>query len=154
MSRVSDLGTDYKRLPDVLAEYDNELDAVPERLSTRGKTLEEANKENPSWYFYYDERRVELKALVNFFDNEIKRLTAKLYKGYKENPARNVELTERELLRWLDQDEAMIRVRALQLEVQESYDKFVAIVGAFQTRGYSLNNITKARVAEVHNVLL
>lgn len=154
MSRVADLGPEYKRLPNIIAEYDDELARVSERLSISGKTLEEANKENSAWSYYYDERRVELKALVHYFENELKRVTAKLYKSYKENPGRNIELTERELLRWLDQDDAMIKVRALALEVQEIYDKFVAIVGAFQSRGYSLNNITKARVAEVHNVIL
>jgi hypothetical protein len=154
MSRIPDLGDKYCKLPDILDEYHNTIAQVEAILKFGGKTLEEANKENPAWTYYYDQRKVELNTLVKFFENEVKRVTAKLYKSYKENQGINISLSERELLRWIEDEVSLKLVKSLLLEVTEVYDIYHAISNAFQSRGYALNNITRARVAEVHDVIL
>lgn len=154
MSRIPDLGSNNKHLLDILDEYDSACETVEEHLTLRGKTLEVANKENPAWQLYYDQRRLELFTLTKYFENEVKRVQSKLFRSYKENQGRNIELNDREMMRWIESEPALLNMKGLLLEVQEVHQKYEAINKAFQSRGYALNNITRARVSEVHDVLL
>lgn len=149
MSRIDDLGSNYENLVDLIDEYEIMLEKVPEQLKMEGKTLDEANRENPDHQLFYSYRRSELRILVKHFEGEVKRVTAKLYKSCKENQGRNIELNERELTKWIENEPALRTPKRLLLEVQEIHDKFEATVDAFTARGYALNNITKARVAEI-----
>lgn len=152
MTRISDIGANYELLPDILEEYEDLLDDVGEHLRMQGKSLEEANREHPGWQLFYDQKRAELHMLVKHFEGEVKRVTASLYKSYKENQGRNIELNERELLKWIENEPALKSVSRLLLEVRETFEKFDAVNDAFQSRGYALNNITKARIAEVSHL--
>ncbi len=152
MSRIIELGPKYAKLPAILDEYETALEGVEDIIKIKGKKLEAANVENPAWQVYYDQKRIELHTLAKFFEQEIARVRAKLFRSYKENHSR--ELTEREINRYLDNEEAYLTVNGLYLEVKDLYDKYDGIVNAFTSRGYSLNNITKIRVASLEDVEL
>lgn len=150
MSRILDLGKDNEKLLTILVEYDQALEGVEDLISIKGKNLEVANRENAAWAQYYDNKRAELKTLVDHFGLEIKRIRGKLYKSYTENHM--VDLNDRAKDRYIDTEPAYLTIAGLALEVQELYDKYVVVVDAFKTRGYALNNITKARVASIEDV--
>ncbi len=152
MSRVPDLGEKFKNLPKVLAEYDSALDDVEDLIRIKGKKLEGANMENPTWQSYYDQKRIELKTLTDFFDMEVARVRGKMFRKYKENS--NYTLNERETNQYINNEKAYLDVYQLYLEVKEMLDKYKAVVDAFTTRGYALNNITKIRVASLEDVIL
>lgn len=152
MSRILDLGKDNEKLFDLLVEYDEALKGIEDLIAIKGKNLEVANRENAAWAQYYDNKRVELKTLVDHFSLEIKRIRGKLYKSYTENHM--VDLNERGKDRYIDTEPAYLQVAGLALEVQELYDKYVVATDAFKTRGYALNNITKAVVAQVQNHII
>ena len=147
-----EVGHNYKELPKILNDYEEWLSPVEDQLRLEGKSISEANRENPSWQVYYDQRRCELASLVKQFEGEVKRATARLYKSYKENSGRNIELNEREILKWIENEPTLVNANICLLEVKEIYGKYDAVVNAFQTRGYALNNITKARVAGVDDL--
>lgn len=150
MSRIADLGKDYKNLPALLEVYENELLNAKEQLEIRGKKLEIANSENSAWLHYYDQRRIELHTLVKFFVAEEERVRGSLFKSYKENYSR--ALGEREINKYIDNEEAYIYVHSLLLEVEERYELYQSTVNAFISRNYALSNITKIRVAQLEFV--
>lgn len=150
MSKISDLGKDYKNLPDVLEVYTNDLAEAEEKLKITGKKLEIANSENSAWLHYYDQRRVELHTLVKFFKSEEDRVKGTLFKSYKENYSR--ALGEREINKYIDNEETYIYVHSLLLEVEEIFELYQSVVTAFTSRNYALSNITKIRVASLENV--
>ena len=152
MSRIPDLGTKFAKLPSVLAEYDSALDDVEELIRIKGKKLEGANMENPTWQSYYDQKRIELKTLTDYMDMEVARVRGKLFRSYKEGHSR--ELNERETNQYVNNEEAYLNMYQLYLEVKEMLEKYKAVVDAFTTRGYALNNITKIRVASLEDVIL
>ena len=152
MSRIPDLGKAHEKLPDVLAEYEAAIGDAEALINIKGKKLENANVENPAWQHYYDQKRIELYTLVKYFEAEVARVRGKLFKNYKENHSR--ELSEREISRYIDNEKAYLDKNELYLEVKELYEKYQAIVTAFTTRGYALNNITKIRVASLEDVEL
>ena len=152
MSKIPELGAKFKNLPKVLAEYDSALDDVEELIKIKGKKLEGANMENPTWASYYDQKRIELKTLTDFFDMEVARVRGKLFRNYKEKSG--YSLNERETNQYVNNEEAYLNMYQMYLEVKEMLDKYKAVVDAFTTRGYALNNITKIRVASLEDVLL
>lgn len=152
MSRIPDLGEKYKHLPSVLDEYQAAIGDIENLIRIKGKKLEAANVENPAWQLYYDQKRIELATLVRYFEQEVQRIRGKLFRNYKENHSR--ELSEREINRYIDNEEVYLNINELLLEVKELYEKYQGVVEAFTARGYALNNITKIRVASLEDVEL
>lgn len=152
MSRIPDLGENLCNLPDIVAQYEKELQSAYDVVKIEGKTIETANRENPSWQLYYDQRKIELYALVKYIDSLVQKTRGNLFKKYKENYSR--ELTEREINRYIDNEQAYLQKYELYLEIKELYEKYESVVNAFLSRGYALNNITKIRVASLEDVIL
>lgn len=160
MSRIADLGDKkslevkerFKNLPAILADYTNELKDAEHDIVIKGKSLEGANRENASLYSYYDQRRVELKTLVDFMDNQVARTRGRLWRTFTEN--NNRELSDRTKDKYIDGEQAYLDIFEVYLEVKEVYESYASIVEAIKLRGYSLNNITKARVASMENASL
>lgn len=150
MSKIAKLGTDFCNLPDILDVYTEELRDANDKLKITGKKLETSNSENSAWLHYYDERKVELHALVKFFNLELDKVKGTLFKSYKENYSRS--LTERDISKYIMQEPAVLDISALLIEVEEVYEQFASVVNAFTSRNYALTNITKLRVASMEFV--
>lgn len=160
MSRLSDLGDKksielkerFKNLPKILAEYEAELNNAEQDLEIKGKTLERANRENPSLYSYYDQRRMELKTLVDYMDNQVQRSRGRLFKTFTEN--NNRELSDRAKDKYIDGEPAYLDMYEIYLEVKDLYQQYDSVVEAFKLRGYALKNITQIRVSQLENTVL
>lgn len=160
MSKIAELGDKkstniqerFKYLPKILGEYLDELNEAEQNLEIKGKSLENANKENPSWYYYYNQRFVELNTLTKYFEGEIERVRGKLFRSFTEN--NNRDLSDRAKDKYIDNEQAYLEMNELYLEVKEVRDSFEAVTSAFKDRGYTLTNITKIRVATLENDLL
>ena len=150
MSIISDIGGKLAKVPDVLKQYERELASAKEILDTEGKRLETLNRENPSWLYYFDEKKSELKGLLNFVKLDVDRVRSKLYKGILNNSS--YSLTDRAMNQLVNSEDAYIAVHQIQIEVEEVYDKYCAIVKAFENRGFALRNMTELRVASLEGV--
>jgi len=150
LSLIERLGDNYKHLPDILTEYEKMLEPVENNLKIKGKRLEAANVEQPSWQLYYESRRSELYALVKYFDGVVAAERGRLFKKLTENY--NRELSDRQKDKYIDNEEAYLKKLEVYLEIKEIYEKYEAVCKAFDSRGYALNNITKIRVASLEDV--
>lgn len=152
MSLIADLGKNNENLPDILDRYESALGDVEENLAIKGKKLEHANREHPAWQSYYDERRIELHTLYKYFELQIGRVRGKLYKDYTENYSR--ELDTRSKDKYIDHEKDFLKASDLYLEVKDLHDRYAAVVDAFRSRGFALNNITKIRVAALEDAVI
>lgn len=152
MSRIPDLGEKFKNIPDIIAEYDFALSDYKDHLELKGKTIEQANRENPAWQSYYDERRIELKTLVDYMEAQVNRVKGRLFKSYTETYPR--ELSDRAKDKYIENEEAYLAVYEIYLEVKEMYNRYQSVVDSFTARAYALNNITKLRVASLEDAVL
>jgi hypothetical protein len=146
------LSKDLNRVVDVFAAYDSALDDVEGIIKMQGKTVNEALAENASWLLYYDQRKVELKKLTRFMEDRVKRVRGKLYKAMTNNNHR--DLSDRAKDKYIDQEKAYLDVRSVQYEVQELFEKYESVVETFRARGFALNNIVKAKVAELDGIII
>lgn len=156
MSRIYDIGRSLEdlgeKLPKVLHEYEALMDEAESQFQLKGKTLEKANKENPAYHVYYAQKASELKTLVVYIESLVNATRGRMFKQLKQkNP---LDLNEREIAKFIDCEPKYLSFHELYLEVKEVYNKFQNLADGFTTRGYALNNITKARIAEVHNIEL
>lgn len=144
--------TDINNLPKILDHYETELKGFKANLELEGKTLELANREQPSWLSFYDQRRLELKSVVKFMEDEVEKTKGQLWKNYTEKYS--VALTPRDKDRYICKDSAYLEMRELYLEINELYGKYESIVKAFEARGYALKNITEGRIHAVGDIVL
>lgn len=154
MSIIDRLGKDYRNLPDILFEYENELkeDVIKVRLPIKGKNLEEANAEHAGWQYYYEARKADLRVLVKYFEARTSAARGKLFKSFTESY--NRELSDRQKDKYIDNDPKYLAQYEVYLQIKEVYDRYEAICNAFLSRGYALNNITKIRVASLEDVII
>jgi len=139
-------------LPTILAEYETELNKAESLLEIKGRTLERANVEQSSWQYFYDVRKRELGSILKYLNMRVEKTRAKLFRSYVET--HNRELSDRTIDKYVNNEEAYLSMYQLYLEVSELYEKYDAVVEAFRSRGYALNNITKIRVASLEDVTI
>jgi hypothetical protein len=137
---------------DTLIEYEKEISEFEEHIRIIGKTLEHANRENPSWQLYYDQKRIELNILVKYCEMKIASVRGQLFKSYTDSFQR--ELSDRAKDKYIDAEPQYLNWVKILLAVKEIHDKYLSVCNAFQTRGYSLNNITKARTTGLEDVII
>ena len=149
MSRIDALKRDFSTLPDILAEYDDNLENARALLPIAGKTLDTAQKEQCGGYAFFDERRAELKTLVKFMNAQVDKVRGELTRKYM---GASRDMGERIIAKYIDSEPTYLSMYELLLEVEEVYDKYNAVVEAFTKRGYALKDLTAARIAEIHNI--
>lgn len=153
MSRTQELRILIEKDPEkifyLLKDYHSDLASVEQDIKVSGKTLEAANKEQASLLYYYDSRRVEIETITKLLDAKVQAVRGTLYKSYTETYKR--DLGERAKDKYIDQEPEYWKYLEIYLEVKELLDKYKSVVDTFINRGYSLNNITRARVASVHD---
>lgn len=152
MSRIDQLGDNLENLPSIINEYQEALEQAESHLSIKGKNLEKANIEQPSWHSYYDQLRIELHSILKFVESKMNSTRGRLFRSYTENYGR--DLSDRAKDKYIDNEQAFLDMYELYLEIKEMYDKYQSVVDAFQARGYALNNITKLRVSALEDVMV
>lgn len=152
MSRIPDLGKNFDKLPDVLSQYDEDIASAQERLAVRGKTIEEALKEQTAWPVFYDQKRRELNTLVKYMDGRCNAIRGKLYRGYTENYSR--ELSDRVKDKYIDNEQEYLSMYEIYLEIYELAEKYEAIVDAFKVRGFALRDVVVARTNAFYDATL
>lgn len=152
MSLIERLGQDFCNLPSILEEYENALENVENVLQVKGKTLEVANREQSSWVLYFETRRAELHTLVKYFEGKTAATRSRLFKHYTENY--NRELNDNQKNKYIDNEDQYLMQYEIYLEVKDIHDRYEAICTALIQRGYSLNNITKIRIASIENDII
>jgi len=158
MSRIAELGDSsakdikkrFAKLPVILAEYESVLEDAKKNIEIEGKRLEIANREQPVWMNYYFQKKIELNTLVKYIESQVQRVRGKLFRSYDSTMQR--DLSDRAKDKYIDNEDAYLEMFEIYLEVKETYDKYSALVDVMQQRGYSLNNITKIRVASLEDV--
>lgn len=152
MGVILEVKSDMSNLPQILQRYENYLSDVSSNLALKGKPIGEANSEQPAWLVYYDQKKVELKSILNLVEMHVERIKGGLWEKFTEVHSR--ELSSRDKDAYIKKDVNYLNAYQLLLCVQELYDKYDAVVEAFIARGFSLRNITNLRVAQVENGLI
>lgn len=152
MSVILEINADLSNLGAILNQYDRAFESFEDDVKLKGKQIGQANSENPSLLAYYDERRAELKSIMQFVEMHLDKIKGELWQQYTEVHSRELNAKDKEM--YIKKDPKYLKVYQLFLCVQELYSKYVAAVDAFVNRGFSLRNISNLRVAQVDTGLI
>ena len=138
-----------EQIETILAEYENEYDSkeYEKNLALKGKTLGEANREQPAWFAYYTQRLAEIGAVLGHVTAELAKVRTRRYIKLTEGYSQDLNITDKN--KYVEGDESVLEVNSVLLEVKELYEKYKGIVAAFEQRGYQLRNLTELAVAEM-----
>lgn len=156
MSRIGEIKGSWeqlhKNLPDILLSYYDDLDLAEKRLSLKGKTMEQALKDQAAYPIIYSTMKAEVDTIMKYVGLQVERQRGIAFVQYTERHSR--DLSDRAKDRYIDQDENYLKYQELYLEVQEIREKASAVVDAFTTRGFALRDMTQIRINQLHSVEL
>lgn len=150
MTRIAELGPKLADVPRLIAEYEDGLIEAKDHLRMSGKRMDVALAEQGSWTFYYGAKKSELKTLVKFMELQVASVRGELIRRYTENYSR--ALGDRVLNNYVDNEPEYLSMRQLALEIEEMYEKYDALMDAFKSRGFALNNTTNLKIAQLHDL--
>lgn len=139
-------------IPQLLAELEVNASDVKDDLEIRGKSLEQANREQPELYFKYQYIHQKLKAVARMIDLKIDYQKSVKYKNFKSGS--NIALNTTDLNQWVNGDADIQAMYTIQILVDDYLYQYDAIVKAFEMRGYSLKNVTESRIHMINSMVI
>lgn len=143
---------EFTNLDKILEAYQTRLDGWQENLIVDGKTLAKANNEQPSWLAFYDEIKVELKTLEDFFEMKVREVRGQVL-GYILTNAKQ-ELQDRARERMIDADPKYVKIYTMYLEVKALCSLAETIVNDFRDRAWVIDRCVKIQIAALGDVTL
>lgn len=135
------LNEDGSNLDEILDEYRTIAKVARRLLSVKGKYVEDVMTSHASEFEFFDECRVNLKSLLDYYLEYLKYERGKEYAKIMEKEPRSVN--DRTINSLIDSRPHIIQHMLLIHKVRDVYDRFCGILESYKQRGYQLNNYTK-----------
>lgn len=148
MSQALDaIRENFDNITIVITEYNSMLDIVKADITVQGKALDKANIEQASLQYLYHEAYVEMKGILEYVGDIVDSTKGRLWKTLTEGV--NLALQQKDKEHYINCDPEYLAVRELFIEIKELTEKYAAVVEAFKSRGYVLNNLTRIALKEL-----
>lgn len=142
---------DPDRIADALEWYLSELDAGLNSTDISG-SLMRANQTQPGFVAYYDSMHTDLDSILELFERQRRMRLGQVLKQYADSPPTQTKLGATEIKALAQCDPDVVRLDQIISEIQYVYKQFGTLLKSLEQRGYSLNNVTKLRVAGLEEV--
>lgn len=144
---------DIDKLIDViLDEFQDDIKTWEKDLEIKNKNITIANVEQVSYLARYDEIRVNLKSLLDYYDMRVKQVRSESLQMIHKSSDYSYSFAEKEKL--VDSDPKYIRTYKIYLEVKELHNMVASIVEQFKNRAYALHNLVKIHAASLEDITL
>lgn len=143
---------DFAHALNIINDYEKKLSGWQKNLSLDTKNIEKANIEQSSWLAYYDEIKVHLKTMVEYFEYLLKNQKAVDIRVLMRTSDK--ALTDRMLDKLAEDSQDYKDIFMVYLEVKELYLTADSIVNQLQQRAYALKNIVEIRAKELQGITL
>jgi hypothetical protein len=140
------------KIADRLANYELVITSSAPVFEMSGKKLEELCKQHPQDLSMYALLLQECKTIEQYVAVKAEEQEGLLYRKYIESGARALGASE--LKQYVKSDPLYVEIKTIMVEVDHVKRSLEAIVGALETMGWTLSNITKLRVAQMDHVIL
>lgn len=152
MGILQDVGEDLANINQVLSFYDDAFADVTKHLKIKGRLLDQALIEQPSWVGHYEIHKGSIKTLRKYIESRIERARGKIWKQYTEKS--NREMTFKDKDNYVNQEPGIIELTRLFHEVSEREEQYAAACEALRQRGFMLNALVKAKSGGFDTILL
>lgn len=154
MSVVSDTIKDVNlgKIPDRLNLYSQLIDNAEPLFELNGVRLEEACKDHAKNLMFYDLMLQECKVIEETIRVKVDEIESAIFKSLNETS--NRALGARDIQQYIKSNPKYVTAQEILLEVMLIKRKLEAIVEAMRSMGWSINNITKLRIAQLEQAIL
>ena len=149
MGWYSTVSKDISRIPDAIQYYESELEDARLEVKIKG-SLEKAAAEMPGVIEHRFNQLQEIEAVLNYLNIELRKIRSSYFKKYLENYQR--ALSSRDAEKYVDGEKAVVDYDLLINEFALLRNKWLGILKALDSKGFSINNIIKLRVAGLDDV--
>jgi hypothetical protein len=149
MGWYSTVSKDISRIPDAIQYYESELEDARLEVKIKG-SLEKASAEMPGVIEHRFNQLQEIEAVLNYLNLELRKMRSSYFKKYLENYQR--ALSSRDAEKYVDGEKAVVDYDLLINEFALLRNKWLGILKALDSKGFSINNIIKLRVAGLDDV--
>lgn len=140
-----------EQLPPIFERAEADIRNAEPLFKIDGQLLEVLARNLPMHQAHFDQKAQEMKQLMKWLENYKSKLEAIHFKNYARGQ-RALSATDQRILMGGEKD--IVEVNQLIIEAAMLYAKFEAITDAFRQMGWSLGNIVKLRIAEMHQVII
>ena len=113
-----------------------------------------ANQNQPGFIAYYDAMHTDLDAILELIEQKHRIARAKAIKNIADNPPTNMKLSVADIKVLAESDQDVVVLEEIKNEVKYVYKQYGSLLKALEQRGYTLNNITKIRIAGMEEVIV
>ena len=154
MSVVKDTISDVKlnKIPARLALYSQLIDNAEPLFNLDNESLEGKCKEHAKNLMFYDLMLQECRTVEETIRTKIDEIESALYRKLNETSQR--ALGTRDIQQYIKSDPQFVAAQEIMLEVVHVKRQLEAIVEALKAMGWSINNITKLRIAQLEGTML
>ena len=136
----------------LMSEYTNQIKDWKTDVEIKNKNLRVVNIEQASYLARYDEIRVEIKALLDYYDMRVKQVRSEALKVISKHSAYDYNSTEKEKI--IDSDPTYLKYKRIYIEINEMFNLLSSISDQFKNRAYTLNNLVKIYTASLEDITL
>jgi uncharacterized protein YfdQ (DUF2303 family) len=147
----SQIVRDIGKLPDFVDYYQQQLNEARVECAIRGN-IERNVAALPGITEQRFNQLQEIEAVLNFLNIELRKIRRKYFQQYLENYAR--ALSSRDVDKYVDGEKEVVDYETLINEVALLRNNYLGILKALESKSFSLNNITKLRVAGLEDAAL
>ena len=140
------------RIPAQIELYEQLIQAAEPLFELEGKKLGEVIAHHAQELMLYDVMLQECKTIEDTVRVKLEEIESTLYRRLNETNQR--ALGTRDLQQYIKSEPQYVSAYEILLEVVHVKRKLEAIVEALKSLGWSLNNITKLRIAQLEHVTL
>jgi len=131
-------------------QLEEEYELARAALTFKGKTIVAAVNDQAEWPIFVDERLAELKMLCKKLETTVEMIRGDIsreLKGSALDPGRDIT-------KFIDRDDRFLDMNEQFLMFEELREKYVALSGAWTTRGYSVKNRVDLMIHQIKDNLL
>lgn len=151
MGWYREIARDISRIPDAIDYFENELKQARTEVKIKGN-VERAVAEMPGLIEHRFNQLQEIEAILEYLNIELRKLRSSFFRKYLETYQR--ALSSREAEKYTDGEADVVDYEKIVNEFALLRNKWMGVIKAIDQKGYSLNNITKLRVAGVEDAAI
>ena len=141
---------DLSNIDDILAEYDKIFKIGRELVIIDGMLLSEGLATQPNERQFFGYCACTLRRIVKTYEARLAASRGKLYYNLMKTEPRDI--SDRALNQIVDSNDGIYEQTMLVIRLREYYERFSDLVEAYNQRGFSLNNLTKAMAEAIANM--
>lgn len=151
MGWYSKVSRDINQIPHAIQHFESELLSARREVKIEGN-LERALADMPGVIEHRFNQLQEIEAILEYLNIELRRLRSSFFKKYLENYQR--ALSSRDVDKYVDGEADVVDYEKIINEFALLRNKWLGVLKALDSKGFSLNNVVKLRTAGMEDATL